>query len=262
MDRAHRQTHLGPSPNGILAIIDSEPVHHGTDRERSSLERSSSESLPSTGYALMLGLPQELLIAIIELAIFRPCNPQGCPDCKFAPNADCAKALSRVCRRVSRIAQPMLFHTIDFEGAPWTVPPKKGVLLLHRTLKENPSLCQHCRRLSVSVSDVRPGKPEDWAVVNCLSHLLTRVRCLRVHGGFDRFNERTWNLVRNLTQSMGDVRHWKLFREGWGLYLDQALVFSLPKLEKLEIHGIRERKDLPLQLDPKVRTVSGNAYRH
>jgi hypothetical protein len=255
MDAANRQTHLGPCPNKFICIIDEELPRHPT--ERPSSDSSSFEGLPVAGPAFILGLPQELLIAIIELAIFRRCDPHGCPDCCKLPNAECAKALSRVCRRVSRIAQPMLFHNIKCDGPPSRVSPRNGVLRLHRSLQENPSLRKHCRRLSISVlHDWSQSKAEDWAIVDNLSHWLTRIRCLASYGVFEGFNEGTQDLVQKLMQNMGHVRHWRLYGEGCGLYLDRGVGTSFPKLEKLEIDRMFERETLPLRLDPKVRAES------
>ncbi|KAF2650917.1 hypothetical protein K491DRAFT_666479 [Lophiostoma macrostomum CBS 122681] len=246
MHPASRQTLLGPSPDNDLAIIN---VEHA---------RCAAERSPLIGSASILQLPQELLVTIIKLAVFRPRDPHGCPDCKFSPDAACAKALSHVCRCISGLVQPMLFHTITFDGTPSTVPPKKNVLRLHRTLRENPSLREHCRSLSISVSDVpAPRRIEDWAVVKNLAFWLTRVRCLENYGGFEGSNEYAWNLIRMMKQNMEHVRHWRLTREGWGLYLDQGLDVMWPKLEKLEFHGISQRNTRPLLLDPKLfRTAS------
>lgn len=249
MDESSCQSHLGPSPNNVLAIIDLKAVRLQNTRD-----------YQPTGPAFIFQLPDELIASIVQLAIFESFHPDGCPDCRFTPNAKCAKALSHVCRRISRIAQPMLFHTIKFQGTPSMVPPKKPVIRLYNILRQNPSLRQHCRRLSVSVSDFAPtAKPEDYYIAKNLAQWLTRVRCLQNYGGFEGnvTNPHTWSLIRKLAQNMRDVRHWSVNRESWGLYLQQVMKeVAFTKLTKLELHGISELKSHSLQLDSKACTSS------
>ncbi|KAF2188456.1 hypothetical protein K469DRAFT_660153 [Zopfia rhizophila CBS 207.26] len=241
MHRYNRQSHLGPSPNKVLTIVDVELLR-------------PQPRLQVIGPTFIFRLPDELLVSIIELAVFEEYSWHGCSACRVHPNAKSAKALSRVCRRISSIAQPMLFHTIKFEGTPSTVPPKKPVIRLYHALRKNPSLRQHCKCLSIGVSDIPPAtKTEDYAVASDLAQWLTGVRCLENYGGFEGPNVHTWSLIRNLARNMRDVQHWRLCREGWGLYLHQVVKeVTFPKLAKLELHGISEWKTHSLQLDAKT----------
>ncbi|EMD97558.1 hypothetical protein COCC4DRAFT_75024 [Bipolaris maydis ATCC 48331] len=196
-------------------------------------------------------LPQELLVSIIELAVFELDSSQGCSDCSFRPNAKCAKALSRVCWRISRIAQPLLFHTISFDGTPSIVPPKKSAIRLHLALRQNPSLGRHCRRFSLGVADYRQ-RPTDWSIAKDLAKWLTRVRCFECYGGFETSNQKTWDLIQKMMQKLESLQHWKLSREGWGLHLQPILNASIPKLRILDLHGISKCKESSLLLDPKL----------
>jgi hypothetical protein len=249
-DRATRQTHLGLSLKRDLTIIDL--ALSDTVPERSS-ESPSPRSSFATGPTVIFRLPQELLVSIIELAVFEVDRPHGCADCNFRPNAKCAKALSRVCWRISRIAQPMLFHTISFGGTPSTVPPKRSTIRVHLALRQNPSLRRHCRRFSLGVSDYG-NRSTDWSIAKDLAKWLTRVRCFQCYGGFETANQKTWGLVQNMMQKLESLRHWQLSREGWGLHLQPIMNAPIPRLQILGLHGISEWKESPLILDPKVRT--------
>ena len=182
--RATRQTHLGLSLQRGLTIVDL--ALSDTVPKRSS-ESPSPRSSFATGPTLIFKLPQELLVSIIELAVFEVNRSHGCFDCNFRPNAKCAKALSCVCWRISRIAQPMLFHTISFDGTPSTVPPKKSTIRVHLALRQNPSLRRYCRRFSLRVADYQQG-PRDWSIAKDLAKWLTRVRCFECYGGFETSN--------------------------------------------------------------------------
>lgn len=249
-DRVTRQTHLGLSLNGDLTIID--PISSDTVPKHSPESRSPRGSF-ATGPTVIFRLPQELLVSIIELAIFEVDRSDGCSDCNFRPNAKCAKALSFVCWRISRIAQPMLFHTISFGFMSSTVPPEKDIIRVHSTLRQNPSLRRHCRRFFFGVDDYPKG-PMDWSIAKDLAKWLTRVRCFECYGGFHISNQETWGLIQNMMQNVESLRHWQLSRQGWGLYLQPIINALTPKVQILSLHGISEWKECPLTLDPKART--------
>ena len=236
----YRQLLLGPSLNKTLTIIDGEPS-------------PPRPQLPKLGPAFILRLPDELLVSITEFAVFEEYRLHGCPYCRVRANTKAVKALSLVCQRFGKIAQPMLFHTITFEGTPSTVPPKSRVIRLHHTLQKNPTLRGHCRCLSISVNDFASTTTSSFAVANDLARWLTRVRCLENYGGFDKPNALTWALIRNLVQNMRDVQHWRLCREGWGLHLQQVLdEATFPKLVNLELHGISRCDTRVFQLEAEV----------
>jgi hypothetical protein len=226
---------------------------------RSVLPRAPSSF--ATGPTFIFRLPQELLISIIELAVFEVVSSHGCSDCDFRPNGKCAKALSRVCWRISRIAQPMLFHTISLEGTPSTVPPKKGGIRVHLALRQNPSLRRHCRRFALNVTDGQQ-RPQDWSIAKDLAKWLSRVRCFECYGGFQTSNQKTWGLIQNMMQKLESLRHWKVSREARGLHLQSIVNALIPRLEILDLSGISEWKEPPLTLDPKVDTeILGDSIR-
>jgi hypothetical protein len=93
--------------------------------------------------ALILQLPEELLVLIVEFAAGFP-NPQAeVPSTIFGDKYVVLK-LSKVCHRLRRIAQPLLFRNIRL-GYPYQiVPPSPKATKLHRTLEERTDLQQHC----------------------------------------------------------------------------------------------------------------------
>jgi hypothetical protein len=101
----------------------------------------------STQEALIFKLPDEVLVAIVELAASN--NGQQPKYWHFTMttyNNVSVMALSRVCHRLRRLAQPLLYHDIfqtNFNHK--AVPPSVEIRKLHRTLKARPDLRQHCR---------------------------------------------------------------------------------------------------------------------
>ncbi|KAF2467331.1 uncharacterized protein BDR25DRAFT_234971 [Lindgomyces ingoldianus] len=144
------------------------------------------------------------------------------------------------------------------------VAPTTPVIKLHRVLQRTPSLRQHCRCLSIHISDILAARsPHHFDIVNDFARWLTRVRCLSVHGGFEeKFNNpHTWALIRNLVVNMREVEHATISREWFGLYLGPIMRnIEFPKLRELNIHGISHSKKEITILDPKKhRTASFTA---
>lgn len=138
-----RQTHLGFAGNKCLTIIDL-PLLSTASRAGSSVgEHESTKPTSSTQRTLIFKLPDELLVAIVELAA----GSNGPHPTHFTMTYDkvAIKILSRVCHRLHRLAQPLLYHHICFGWRNKFVPPSVAVRKLHRTLKERPDLRQHCR---------------------------------------------------------------------------------------------------------------------
>jgi hypothetical protein len=124
------QTHLGPTGLKSLTIVDL-PSH---DTLRNKDTRT-----------LIFHLPDELLVPILEFAASSPGVWQH--GTKYKNGV--LLALSRVCQRLRRVAQQLLYRDVCVKkrralSAP-IVPPSIPVIKLHRTLKRREDLRQHCR---------------------------------------------------------------------------------------------------------------------
>jgi hypothetical protein len=128
-----RQTHLGPTCTKSLTVIDLVPA----TRPRTLL------SIPATNN-FIFQLPDELLVPIVELAASGPAFGSRIQH-TTTHNNDVVLRLSKVCHRLRRVVQPLLFRNIHVEWPNSTVPPSKRVIKLHRTLREREDLRQHCR---------------------------------------------------------------------------------------------------------------------
>jgi hypothetical protein len=127
-----RQTHLGPTCLKSLTIVDL-PSHE-------SLSNKDTRTL-------IFQLPDELLLRILEFAPREPDLWQHGPNHKNGM----LLALSRVCQRLRRVAQQLLYRDISVKkkmtlSAPM-VPPSIPVIKFHRTLRERVDLRRHCRRV-------------------------------------------------------------------------------------------------------------------
>lgn len=138
---ALRQTHLGSTATKLLTIVDLQGPR----------EWPCTIVHPIEAYILHL-LPDELLVLILKLSSYdtSPPSPGVWTQFKDVTKYDskCVMALSQVCHRFKRIAQPLLFSTISSSGTNPMVPPSMPVLRLHRTLRERADLRQHCRWVS------------------------------------------------------------------------------------------------------------------
>jgi len=142
------QTYLGFTATKSLTIIGLElSCNTSTTRQgRSTTPKVHPSSYVPTREAFIFRLPDELLLSIVEFTI---CDPRSrsqaeCDESAPRDNA-CVGVLSRVCHRLTRIAQPLLFRTIRFKHRVETVPPSIPVIKLHHTLTNNSELRQYCR---------------------------------------------------------------------------------------------------------------------
>jgi hypothetical protein len=133
-----RQTHLGSTCTKSLAIIDLVPPSPLAGNKSHTLL-----SIPATKN-FIFQLPDELLVPIVELAISGPSLRSRLPQTNTRDN-DILLIVSRVCHRLRRVAQPLLFRNIRIEYPNTMVPPSKSLMKLHRTLGERADLRQHCR---------------------------------------------------------------------------------------------------------------------
>lgn len=207
------------------------------------------------GEAFIFRVPDELLVSILELASVSPDFWTWCCDCHAMGKYATMKQLARVCHRFNQCILPLLYRSIRFDYPHGIVPPTTAVRRLYRSLQNNASLRQYCQTLSIHINDVRDTwVVEDFFIANDFVSWLTKVRCLQIHGGFDKpHNEHTWLLIRNVVQHMREVEHLNISRQSWGLLLGPIMEHvDLPLLRKLNIHGISEKKDGAVVLEPKV----------
>jgi hypothetical protein len=110
--------------------------------------------------------------------------------------------------------------------------------------------------LSIDIADIGgslEARVEDFSIANDFVSWLPRVRCLSIHGGFERRNEHTWAFIRNAVQHMREIQHLSISREGWGLYLSPIVdTIDIPSLRILDIHGISRTTNGVVRLEPKV----------
>jgi hypothetical protein len=239
------QTYLGSSAQNRLIIIDNK-----------NTTRDGDKCIPRDE-AFIFRLPDELLVKVLGLATSQvdTRRPWWYCECEMRCDYAATKTLALVCHRFNRIVLPLLYRTIRFGHSHRIVPPAKAVKSLHRTLQKNPSLSQHCRALSISINDLAPHfEGEDFSIALDFVSWMKKVRCLKVHGGFDKpYNEHTWALIRKIVQDMREIEHLCISREGWGLYLGPIMEqVDIPRLKKLHVHGISEMKDKAVVLEPKV----------
>jgi hypothetical protein len=101
------------------------------------------------------------------------------------------------------------------------------------------------RILSVQISDIEsPEQVEKYDILKDFATWLTRVRCLTISGGFagDFHQIHTWGLIRTFSETMKDMTHIRLSREGRGLYLTHIIpnLSLFPKLKHLGVNGVSE----------------------
>jgi hypothetical protein len=94
-------------------------------------------------HSLMLQLPDELLTLIVEMAAIHDENQSSSQE-QYMSVCDkgAILALSRVCHRLGRMAQPVLFQNIR---AVKVLPPSIRLCKLRRTFRDRPDLRQHCK---------------------------------------------------------------------------------------------------------------------
>jgi hypothetical protein len=158
------QTHLGSTVAKLLTIVDLQgpPVWPWTIIQ------------PKEAHILHK-LPDELLLLIVELSCYdhSASENHAWARCEgvIAYDSKGVKALSHVCHRFKRIAQPLLFNAITFGWADPMAPPSMPALKLHRTLRERIDLRQHCRWVMSFLFPyiLRCPKPlalASWTVIN------------------------------------------------------------------------------------------------
>jgi hypothetical protein len=162
------QTHLGSTAAKLLTIVDPQgpPVWPWTIIQ------------PKEAHILHK-LPDELLLLIVKTSCYNhfPSEMSVWAECEgvIVYDTSCVMALSHVCHRFKRIAQPLLFSAVTLGLKEPMVPASIPALKLHRTLSERADLRQHCRWVISSFLSLHPIKAQlAWPVLllrhelNCL----------------------------------------------------------------------------------------------
>jgi F-box-like len=229
-----RQTYFGFSAQNTLTILDRHKVFRTE--------------------AFIFRLPDELLVTVFELATSNLGSGECYYNCETPSNNAAIKTLALTCHRFNHVVLPLLYRTIRFNYPHRTVPPAKPVKSLHSNLQKNPSLWQYCRVLWIGIDNKSGIEMEDFSIANDFVSWLTKVRCLKIQGGFEgKHNEHTWTFIRNGVRHMRELEHLSISRGGWGLYLRPIMEWiDIPSLRKLEVYGVSETEDGAVVLEPKV----------
>lgn len=100
-------------------------------------------------HSFMLQLPDELLALIVEMAAIYDENNSSPQERHMAMcDKDAVLALSRVCHRLGRMAQPVLYRDIRAVNV---LPPSIRMRKLRRTFRDRPDLRQHCKYVIFTV---------------------------------------------------------------------------------------------------------------
>jgi hypothetical protein len=247
-----RQAHLGPTDLKALTIVEFIPPPHGSSRGR---DRKT----------LIFQLPDELLVAIVEFAASEPDARSRAQHRTFCNNGTLL-ILSRICQRLRRIAQPLLYRDIcvmNQAAEPASVVPYSiPVIQLHRTLRNRADLRQHCRSLYVRIpdGDLSPKDEIAYSIAENLADWLTNTRKLTVDSGFkDAFfldtnrSERTLTLIRRMCANFANLGHLHISRYNCGT--NSTSVFEwldCPRLKTLEMQGSVELNDKSVELALEV----------
>jgi hypothetical protein len=148
-----RQTHLGSTDTKCLTIVYFVPPSSlacngfSSDKEKSTAEQSHMVPGIPAKKTFIFQLPDELLVLIVELAAGGPGVPSRVQYATIY-NTGMILILSKVCQRLRRLAQQLLYRNIHIKKP--MVPPSVQVNKLHRTLREKMDLRQHCRYIFLS----------------------------------------------------------------------------------------------------------------
>ncbi|KAF2264380.1 hypothetical protein CC78DRAFT_234053 [Lojkania enalia] len=191
----------------------------------------------------ILRLPEELQLAIIELATVDP-RPFSttCNDYELLDSGT-AKSLTLTCRHFKHISVPYIYHTINLGSYP-VAPPSPTLKALLRTLREMPFLGEFCRVLLVHIPDagVRPPPQADgdFDLAHELLTYLPEVGCFHLWGGFSKPNDhRTWTLIRHVLHSSLRLEHLFLRKFAEDISLNDIITdVRSTSLKTLSIKGV------------------------
>ncbi|KAF2496240.1 hypothetical protein BU16DRAFT_371136 [Lophium mytilinum] len=235
------------------------------------------------GFCHLLRLPNELLIEILTLAVdyqaSQFCDWQGTSWYKTP------WSLTLVCRRISLLAYPLLYHTISFQSCTLQslVPISKPAKLLLRTLCANPTLGPLCKEVKVNIKTNSQNETlrdaefialaADFDAASIILGKLPNVQTINSCGGFSHrknvYPFPMWEMLSQAFNSMPLVSNLTLTlaprRRQWNglMYLDDLIELDFPALKHLHldgvssfcIHSIRGVGILPEALRGKRRTA-------
>ncbi|PGG97544.1 hypothetical protein AJ79_09159 [Helicocarpus griseus UAMH5409] len=214
-----------------------------------SQHRSQS---PSPEEPLILKLPEEILIIILDLAASVDSWTYGAPNYDSGYSYTVLRSLLVVCRRFNRIATPLLYAAICIRAR-----QPRGAIALHQTLGKEPLLRQYCRSFSIHMNALQFGRPKkyDTSMATDFASWLTKVRYLKICGG--RHDEKIWWFLRDFVQHKGKIEHLCVGMVVAGSYSGTiAEHIDIPSLRSLALHGVIERKEHHAVLTPEeLRTA-------
>ncbi|KAK4186345.1 hypothetical protein QBC35DRAFT_453385 [Podospora australis] len=219
----------------------------------------------------IMSFPDEIMLQILEHATHIPELEFRDLDGSFQKSLFLArvvdmKNLAWTCRRFRRLATPFLYSWLPVGHS------NASTLLLHRTLKEDPSLRPLCKSLVIISSE--PAL--DAAREDILSFLGTTIRSLHIQNIGTPANAPTpprmhaWNQVRATLPKMCQLERLILSEDGDGvgvLGLVKTSIYSLfqggfpPSLRQLRVHdggrqSLQRRSFLPTPLkDARPKTA-------
>ncbi|KAF2127182.1 hypothetical protein P153DRAFT_433002 [Dothidotthia symphoricarpi CBS 119687] len=272
-----RQTHLGSIDTKLLTIVDLQgpPVWPCT-------------IIQSEEAYILHRLPDELLLLIVKFSLYT--NDRTTRETTRetwalfedvrACDTSCIMALSQVCHRFKRIAQPLLFSNIGFMHPNQVLPPSIRVLRLHRTLSDRVDLRQHCRYLTINMGDVARREARTLGYYSVARDFVTwfaNTKYLSIHdsqcsthgaaesdeSGAHGSNSETcaWDLYRYAVDKLECVEYAYIDRAHCRIQLNQMIEsLGFPKLKKLEL--IRVHLDGHVELEAKKHRTAPFTHLH
>lgn len=171
------------------------------------LPRTLNQQTPQATFA-MQSLPEEVVREIIRIALLSSTQ---------SLNLLTARRLCLVCKHFCELARPHLYHTIDLGTiAPTPIRKASGnrrLRRLQRTFQGNRYLADLCKSAHIHIDFAARYVPrvEDYREGSELLTLLTGLRSLAVHGGFEHLE--AWLMLHDPLRNMPALRSMSLSRE-------------------------------------------------
>ena len=233
----------------------------------------------------LFDLPEELLALVVEFAVDR-FHSRDTPRIAHEPNRSLfdtktIQALCLTCRTLRRLAQPWLYHNLDFGVHSYkSVRAYKPTIRLHRTLEQNPHFRKHCRydiglkpfniftykltrtgirALDIDVADEFSRISRDFQVAKDIAAWSTTARKLKLRVGYlstsptNQDCESTWDLVYHVASCCKAIEYLHLRGDRHRLRLDHIFNFTgFPKLKGLHLEGLGPSGDINVELQREV----------
>jgi hypothetical protein len=198
----------------------------------------------------ILHLPTEIMQQILTDVVYAGVDMMDRP----IHHSRTAAGLSLVCKYFNRLAQPLLYSTLELHA-------REPLSKLLQTLSSNPSLAGHCRTLNLYYHPTTDDDPAAWMVAFCPQ--TSNIRTLRVHYSAlanERNSGNRWISFISNFRSFSNIKILDVsdMLEGpFGYPTDHTAVFleaieSLPCLETLILSDLKEiRRGIRVEL-PEV----------